>query len=179
LVAHAVDNPGNQNPGPGSLAVVDEVVLDGENSKAWIEVISRWTGLGGASKKRKPSGNCVNKTIGSFDAAISRDVEPDSIKIRLRRTSQAVAFSSSAGLLAIVGQSLSPTLLNVLGQLLGRTLVVVVVFAPVDGFEPCSNLGSELRQAFVAFLEKPKPLADDFARRLIHAGFHFVVDETL
>jgi hypothetical protein len=65
--------------------------------------------------------------------------------------------SSSASLLANPDQSLSPMFLDVLGQMLGRMLVVIVVFTTIDGVEPNPDIGSELCQAFVPFLEKRSP----------------------
>jgi hypothetical protein len=64
----------------------------------------------------------------------------------------------SAGFLANFSQSLSPTSLDVLGQVLGRMLVVIVEFAAVDGVEPGADVGSESHYAFVPFHKKPESI---------------------
>src|SRR6266852_6549969 len=85
-----MDNPGNQNPAPRGLPVIDEVVLHRKNSKARLDFISGWSSFGGPSEKREPASNCVDKTVRSFNAGISRDVQPNSIEVRLCRPSEAV-----------------------------------------------------------------------------------------
>lgn len=52
-----------------------------KGAQALGELVASTTGAGMRSEKEEPLGQCINEAIGSLNAAVARDVEPDFVEI--------------------------------------------------------------------------------------------------